>query len=127
VEKPPVPEETSEEREYGRVSIPREWGELPSSAPYEQEVDWVYQNFSLVVVETKTSPGYKLKLGRAKGPAPSQGTIGLLQWAAGNRNSFFKDVVPKVKKGVEEDDTELVKRERKSIAEIKAMLERFKE
>ena len=44
-----------------------------------------------------------------------------MQWAADNRTAFFKDLVPKIVKI--DDDEDLVRQERKSIAEIKGILD----
>lgn len=111
-----------------RLAMPPEWGELPASAKFEVEVEWVYGNYSLIVEHR--SNGNRIKLARAKSPAPSMAAIGLLEWVAEsttNRAAFYKDLVPKAKKVDADDDIEVIRRERKSIGEIEAILAKMEE
>ncbi len=108
-----------------RVWIPPDWGELPATAKYEEEVEWVHQNYILAV--ERSASGDRLKLGRARSKAPSMGAVGLLEWAMLNRAAFYKDVLPKVKKVGVEGEGELVAKERRSIEEIRGIIKRMEE
>lgn len=119
-----TPSRPPRRRATGKLKMPKSWGSLPDSASYEKEVDWVYANYSRIVLE---QPGKenKLVLHKAKTPAPSEGAITLAEWAAANRNDFQKVIVPKVKLGLGDGLEENVVRERKSIEDIKRILQRL--
>jgi hypothetical protein len=105
---------------------PASWGVLPATAELPDEVDWVYQNYELVVEET--SRGHRVDLARARCAPPSEGTMLLFRLALQNLNGFVRDVVQKVKKvGESAEDEEYVKKERKSIAEIERVLDQMME
>jgi hypothetical protein len=72
---------------------------------------WAYQNLE----NRKAKPG----------DAPSLGAWSLLQWARQYRNRFFEQVLPKAMANKPPEDEENIRRERKSIAEIRGILEKF--
>jgi len=112
-------------RQSGRFVSPPDWGELPATARYEDEVEWVYQNYLLVTVVDKR--GTRILLDRAKSAAPSHGAIGMLEWAIDNRTAFFKDVVPRAKRGADGGEEAKARLERSSVEEIREMLDQLKE
>ena len=107
-----------------RMCLPRSWGEIPESGKAERDAEWVYANYARVVQEVPGKAS-RLRLGRASGPAPSQGAISLLKWAAKHEHTFFGTYYPKVVKGLVDTDTEQEKRERKSIGEIRRIIEQM--
>jgi hypothetical protein len=107
-----------------RTWRPRNWPELPETGKYEDEVNWVYANYSRVIERTKEG-GQRIRLSRATSPAPSQGALGLLEWAMDNRTAFYKDVVPKVRRGVDEGEEDKVRKEKRSIGEIRRIIEQM--
>lgn len=107
------------------VYIPPSWGELPEKAKFDDEVEWVYQNYALACEQRPS--GNTMRLSRCRTPAPSMGAVGLLEWAIDNRTSFFKDVLPRVKRGMEEEEADAIRAERKSIEEIERILDRMME
>lgn len=96
--------------------------EVGAGADFTADVSWVYGNFQRVVI---TSPGKPARcdFSRATTPPPSSGAVGLMHWAADNRTAFFKDLVPKIVKTDDADDEDMIRRERKSIAEIGRILD----
>jgi hypothetical protein len=106
--------------------FPKAWGELPKRAKWEDEMEWAYQNLQLVLVGAGLKRRVDLK--KATSPAPSYGAVACLRMAVSNFNSFMKDLLPKAKRGeVEGEEQEMVRRERKSIEEIRALLEQMRE
>jgi hypothetical protein len=104
------------------MEVPFMWGEIPASAPFEKEVEWVYQN-RVLVIDERGGGKVVFRLDRATTPAPSNGALGMLEYSATNLKGFM-DLVAKAKfNAVEEEDTEFVKREKKSIAEISRILD----
>ena len=104
------------------IRIPRAWGELNESAKFEDEVEWVHQNRILVIGYTKGGI-LRLDWHLASTPAPSRGAMAMLQSAANNPQWFDRDILPKVKRGVNDSDTVLT--EKKTILEIEMVLERM--
>ena len=105
----------------GSSSIPDTWGDIPESAPFEAEVDWVHQNRPLVVEERPSGPS-RLHWPRARSPAPSYGAVNLMEFAASNRKGFM-DLLVRVKPGREEDENSPnARHEETQIAEIERML-----
>lgn len=95
------------------------WGEIPDSAPFEAEVEWVHQN-RVLVVEERPSGSARLHWNRARNPAPSYGAINLMEFAATNRAKFM-DVLLRVKPGSEEQEEE-AKSDDPSLEEVERML-----
>jgi len=107
---------------------PIPWSDLPTDANFDEEVRWVHQQYILIIEETPR--GRVIHWERATQKPPSTGACSLARWAADNRTAFYKDLLPKAMAKPREgegDDPELVRQERKSIAEIKRILEKMSE
>ena len=103
----------------GSPPIPDNWGEIPDSANFEAEVEWVHQN-RVLVVEERPGGSARLHWNRARNPAPSYGAINLMEFAATNRAKFM-DVVLRVKPGSEEQEEE-ANSDDPSLEEVERML-----
>ncbi len=130
MESPPAddPGDTTEEVASvpsGSCPFPASWGDIPDTAPFEVEVEWVHQN-RVLVVEERPGGSHKLRWERARKPAPSYGAINLMEYAATNRKGFM-DILQRVKPSAGEEDEENIKREKKSIAEIREIIGQFQE
>ena len=108
------------------IFVPRDWGELPTSAKWEDEVEWVHQNYTRVITRTKT--GNKINLRDAGSPAPSHGALGLLQHGATNPHGFYRDILLKAKgKSTAGEESDEIKQEKRSIEEIDRMLAKIQQ
>jgi hypothetical protein len=118
----PVAEATTD-TDSGRVQglgdIPASWGELPANASLQAELAWVQSN-RLRVVEERPSRATRVHLDKARSPAPSWAA---LSWLETSIRSYAKyvDVVARSLKD-EQDEQEMVKRERMAIEEIRGLL-----
>ena len=123
-----TPEQVAEERlsVVPNVRLPHRWGELPESAKWEDEVEWVHNNRVLVVGRTKEGL-VRLDWNLAKTAAPSMGAVGLMQDAAANPQWFSRDILPKAKRGGEEEDPEKVVEERRRLEDVRELLGQFVE
>jgi len=112
------------EHEIGGCDVPASWGDLPESAPFDAEVEWVHQNMVLVIEERGTKTPL-FHWDRAQKAAPSHGARNLMQFAASNRAGFM-NMLQRVKPGAggEED---IVRREKVKIEEIERILEELRE
>lgn len=108
-----------------RSEPPAEWGELPDNASQVEEVKWVYANYMRVVRRTREGHD-RVQLKSASCPAPSHGTFTLLNFAITNQAGFL-NLWQKVCKDKTEGEEEQVKKEKKSIAEIRAIIEQMEE
>jgi hypothetical protein len=135
-EYPPLPHTTELEPEpdddeelavcvVGPNVLPSAWGDLPESASFEVEVEWVHQN-RVLVVEERTGGASRLHWEHARKPAPSYGAVNLMEFAATNRKGFM-DILQRVKPATDTGEEENIKRERRSLAEIRGLLERMQE
>jgi hypothetical protein len=109
---------------------PGETNALPADvgagADFSADVQWVYMNYhSVVIADGGGRP--RCDFSRAASPPPGSGAVGLMAWAADNRTGFFKDLLPKIVNTDEADEEDLVRQEKKSIAEIKSVLNRMNE
>ncbi|MBN2579525.1 MAG: hypothetical protein JXB10_11080 [Pirellulales bacterium] len=104
----------------GSSPLPASWGEIPESAPFDAEVEWVHQN-RILVVEERPSGKPMLHWERAQSPAPSHGARGLMEFAATNRKGFM-DILQRVKPGGSGDEVEIVKRAKRGVEEIRRMI-----
>jgi hypothetical protein len=104
----------------GSSPLPAAWGELPDSAPFDAEVEWVHQN-RVLVVEERSSGKSLLHWERARKPAPSYGAVNLMEFAATNRKGFM-DILQRVKPGSSGEDQQIV-REKQSVADIRKMIQ----
>ena len=121
---PPAGDQSRWQGEIGGHDVPQSWGNLPESAPFDAEVEWVHQNMVLVIEERGTK-GPKFHWDRAQSAAPSHGARNLMQFAATNRAGFM-NMLQRVKPGAggEED---IVRREKVKIGEIERILEELRE
>lgn len=96
-----------------------------TGADFVGDVAWVYANYARVVSCRPGKPP-RCDFSKADSPPPSAGAVGLMEWAAENRTAFFKDLVPKAIRSAETADEE-IRREERSIAEIREVLKRYLE
>ena len=122
----PTPASTPENETPARESgiqglrdIPADWPELPNNASMQAEMSWV-QSQRLIVVEETSSGRTIVHLSDAKSPAPSWAALSWLETSIRNYSKFV-DVCTKTL-NQQSDDTNVVKRERKSIGEVRAIL-----
>lgn len=107
--------------------LPRGWPVLPETAAWVEELEWAYQNGFFVIVERAGGAGgVSYRWERASCPAPSRGALVLMKLLAESRQKFM-DLLGKAKTGVDTEDTEVVKRERRRVEEIEGLLEGLKE
>lgn len=106
------------------LQVPAEWGVLPLKARWEDEIEWVHQNRSrCILIRSNGSP--KVNLFVSRNPAPSEGALGLMQMAAMDSKGF-NDLLKAAKKGESgEEEGELKRAERKSVAEITRIIEKY--
>ena len=115
----PVNSEPEAGRLVGLADLPAGWPPLPPNAPLQAEVQWV-QAVRIDVVEALQSGGYRIRLDRADSPAPSKAALSWLETAI-LFPAKFADVAVKTTAALE-DDREQVRRERRSIEEVRAIL-----
>jgi hypothetical protein len=103
----------------GLSNIPPDWPTLPDNAPLPAELSWV-QAQRLRIVEERPSGATVVHLERAGSPAPSWAALG---WLETSIRSYAK-FVDICAKGLaqQELESDMVKRERKSIEEVRALL-----
>jgi len=104
--------------------LPTTWGDLPESAPFDAEVEWVHQNMVLVIEDRGTKPPI-FHWDRAQSPAPSHGAQNLMHFAATNRAGFM-NMLQRIKPGMAGDD-DIVRREKVRIEEIRRILQELRE
>jgi len=107
----------------GLSEIPAEWPELPENASLQAEIGWV-QAQRLRIVEEQPSGATVVHLERAGSPAPSWAALG---WLETSIRSYAKyvDVVAR-SLSTQQDERELVQRERLAIEEIHQLLRQMK-
>jgi hypothetical protein len=122
-ERMPGTDSQSESAHCGRVTglgdIPVDWPRLPANASLPAEIGWV-QASRVDVVEPLPGGGARVRLARADAPAPSKAALGWLETAI-LFPAKFADVAVKATQ-YQEDEQQLVRRERKSIDELRAIL-----
>ena len=106
-------------RVQGLAEIPESWGAIPSNASLQSELSWVTAN-RLRVVEESPSGVIRVRLERAGSPAPSHAAIGWLETSIRAYSKFIDICARSLKDEV--DEQAMVKRERASIAEVRALL-----
>lgn len=104
----------------GLSDIPPEWLPLPANASMATEIGWVQAN-RLLIVEERPGKATIVRLGKAISPAPSYAALGWLETSVRSYAKFV-DVAAKVSGGGEEDEGAVMRRERKSIDEVKRLL-----
>jgi hypothetical protein len=103
----------------GLSDIPASWGKLPANASLQAEISWCQAN-RLWVVEEKSNGAAVVHLDRAKMPAPSWSALGWLETSI-RAYSKYVDVAAKVT-ATQQNEQELVKREKLAIQEIRSLL-----
>jgi hypothetical protein len=112
-------EEATDTRVQGLSEIPVDWPPLPGNASFQAEMAWCQAN-RLSVVEERVGGLVVVHLDRARMPAPSWAALGWLETSI-RAYSKYIDVVAKALKD-EENEQEMVKRERMAIDEIRSLL-----
>ena len=119
---------SNEQGVHGRITglqtIPDSWPELPSNVSLGSELSWVQSN-RLRVVEETPSGATRVQLGRAREPAPSWAALGWLETSI-RAYAKFVDVAAKAT-ATQQDEQELVRRERMQIDEIRGLLDEMNE
>ena len=103
----------------GLSDIPASWGQLPANATLQAEIAWCQAN-RLRVVEEKPHGATVVHLDLARTPAPSWSALGWLETSI-RAYSKFVDVAAKVT-ATQQDEQDLVRRERMAIDEIRSLL-----
>jgi hypothetical protein len=103
----------------GIGDIPDGWPELPDNASLAAEIGWV-QAQRLRIVEERSSGATVVHLDRARSPAPSWAALGWLETSVRSYAKFV-DVVAK-SLATQQDEKELVQRERLAIDEMREIL-----
>lgn len=107
----------------GLSDLPEEWPTLPANASLGAELGWVQAN-RLRIVEERPGRATSVKLGQALSPAPSWAALGWLETSIRSYAKFV-DVAAKAS-GVEDDEGAVLRRERKSVDEVRALLDEMK-
>lgn len=103
----------------GFGALPADWPALPDNAPLPVELGWV-QAQRLWIVEERQQGQSIVRLSRASAPAPSRAALGWLDTAIRNP-AKWADICAKGL-GQQELETDIVKRERRGIDEVRALL-----
>jgi len=121
----PPPEDAKTKGKGAAASqLPKSWSKLPASAPFGVEVEWVHQN-RVLVVEERSAGKSVLHWDRAQKSAPSYGAVNLMEYAATNRKGFM-DILQRVNPG-DAGEEQNVRREKRSINDIEALLDQMAE
>jgi hypothetical protein len=104
----------------GLSDVPKDWPDLPANASLSLEVGWVQAN-RLFMVEERPGRATIVRLDRAASPAPSRAALG---WLETSIRSYAKyvDVAAKAT-STSDDEGAVLRRERKSIEEVEALLQ----
>jgi hypothetical protein len=103
----------------GLSDVPSSWGQLPPNASLQAEIGWCQAN-RLWVVEAKFDGSTVVHLDLARSPAPSWSALGWLETSI-RAYSKYVDVAAKVT-ATQQDEQELVRREKMAIDEIRSLL-----
>lgn len=108
------------------IRLPLEWGEIPRKASRREEVEWVHQNYVLVVKRVKDKNKFYWRY--ASSPAPSYGAIRLMRRAALSPETWDREVFFKMRgDGEAEGEAGRRRGERQSIEEMERVLGRYLE
>lgn len=113
-----IPQLAATDTSFGM--LPGSWPALPEKAAWLDELEWAYQN-GFFVISVKASGAVTYLWDRARSPAPSYGALVLMKLQAESRQKFM-DLLGKAKTSTDAGDTEGVKREKRRIEELEAML-----
>jgi hypothetical protein len=108
----------------GLSDLPKGWPELAMNASLAADVGWVQAN-RLRVVEERPGKATLVRLDLALSPAPSWAALGWLETSIRSYAKFV-DVAAKVSGGTD-DEGAVMRRERKSVDEVKALLREMEE
>ncbi len=111
-------------RVRGLQDIPSDWPDIPGNASLQAELRWVAAN-RLTVCAEKPGGAIRVHLERAGSPAPSKAALSWLETAI-QFPSKFVDICAKALKD-EEDEADMVRRERMSIEEVRRLLAEMRE
>lgn len=114
-----IGEDATDTQVQGLSDIPADWPQLPGNASLQAEIGWCQAN-RLRVVEERASGVVIVHLDRARTPAPSWAALGWLETSIRVYSKYI-DVVAKALKN-EENEQDMVKRERMAIDEIRSLL-----
>ena len=103
----------------GLSDIPASWGQLPANATLQAEISWCQAN-RLRVVEEKSNGATVVHLDLARTPAPSWSALGWLETSI-RAYAKYVDVAAKVT-ATQQDEQDMVRRERMAIDEIRSLL-----
>jgi hypothetical protein len=107
----------------GLDQIPADWLPLTDNAALPVELSWV-QAQRLRIVEERPNGSTVVHLDRAGSPAPSWAALG---WLETSIRSYAKFIEICAKGLTQQDhDSDMVKRERRSIAEVRSLLEEMR-
>jgi hypothetical protein len=109
----------------GLSEIPEGWPTLPANASLGAELGWVQAN-RLRIVEERPGKATSVKLGQALSPAPSWAALGWLETSIRSYAKFV-DVAAKAASGGDDDEGAVLRRERKSVDEVRALLDEMKQ
>jgi hypothetical protein len=109
----------------GLSEIPEGWPTLPANASLGSELGWVQAN-RLRIVEERPGRATSVKLGQALSPAPSWAALGWLETSVRSYAKFV-DVAAKAASGGDDDEGAVLRRERKSVDEVRALLDEMKQ
>jgi hypothetical protein len=109
----------------GLAEIPEGWPTLPANASLGSELGWVQAN-RLRIVEERPGRATSVKLGQALSPAPSWAALGWLETSVRSYAKFV-DVAAKAASGGDDDEGAVLRRERKSVDEVRALLDEMKQ
>ncbi len=109
----------------GLSDLPSDWPDLPSNASLSLEIGWVQANRLRMVLE-QPGKATRVRLEQALSPAPSWAALG---WLETSIRSYAKyvDVAAKATSADDGDETAVMRRERKSIDELRALLAEMEE
>lgn len=105
----------------GLSDLPVDWPKLPPNASLGVELGWVQAN-RLSIVEERPGKATIVRLDRAASPAPSLAALG---WLETSIRSYAKyvDVAAKAASGGDDDEGAVMRRERKSLEEVRALIQ----
>ncbi|MEM6778213.1 MAG: hypothetical protein AAF670_11205 [Planctomycetota bacterium] len=112
------PAESANARIVGLPNIPDSWPEMPGNASLHSELSWV-QNNRLRIVE-KTGGTTRVHLERSREPAPSWAALSWLETSIRVYAKFIEICAKHLRE--DEGEPEMIRRERKSIAEVRQLL-----
>jgi hypothetical protein len=109
----------------GLSEIPEGWPTLPANASLGAELGWVQAN-RLRIVEERPGKATRVQLSLALSPAPSWAALGWLETSIRSYAKFV-DVAAKAASGGDDDEGAVLRRERKSVDEVRALLGEMKQ